>query len=164
MAQPRSSPTEDSHAARAGPDEAHAAACARVKQLQNAIDALDEKDPLVASLRAELQKARSSTCCLGRRPQQVHHGVSRTGTEARIGGKEGVGGCTGGCPGCRMFADEHRVLLERIPIIPDVQAAWLILSCCASAKSNFFEGVRPVHSGDFARITMTASGGVFAKS
>ena len=41
------------------PDEAHAAACARVKQLQNAIDALDEKDPLVASPRAELQKVRS---------------------------------------------------------------------------------------------------------
>ena len=30
-----------------------------MKQLQNAVDALDEKDPLVASLRAELQKARS---------------------------------------------------------------------------------------------------------
>ena len=48
--------------------------------------------------------------------------------------------------------DEHRVLLERIPIIPDVQAAWLILSYCASAKSNFFlRGVSPAHSGDFAR-------------
>ena len=51
----------------------------------------NEKDPLVASLHAELQKARS----------KVHHGVSRTGTEARIGGKEGVGGCTEGCPGRR---------------------------------------------------------------
>ena len=56
---PARRPAEVSHAPRAGPDEAHAAACARVKQLQNAIDALDEKDPLVASLRAELQKARS---------------------------------------------------------------------------------------------------------
>ena len=47
--------------------------------------------------------------------------------------------------------DEHRLLLERIPIIPDVQAAWLILSCCASAKSNFFlRGVSPAHSGEFA--------------
>ena len=48
--------------------------------------------------------------------------------------------------------DEHRVLLERIPIIPDIQAAWLILSYCASAKSNFFlRGVSPAHAGDFAR-------------
>ena len=31
-----------------------------------------------------------------------------------------------------------QLFLERIPIIPDVQAAWLILSYCASAKSNFF--------------------------
>ena len=41
------------------PDEVHGIACARVKQLQNAINALDEEDPSVASLRAELRNARS---------------------------------------------------------------------------------------------------------
>ena len=84
-------PAQDSHAARAGPDEIHAAACARVKQLQNAIDALDEKDPLVASLRAELQKARSKA-----RVVPVEDRIKSTTAflEAgrsgeRIGGKEG---------------------------------------------------------------------------
>ena len=56
---PSRRPAEVSHRARVSPDEAHEIACARVKQLQNAINALDEKDPFVASMRAELQKARS---------------------------------------------------------------------------------------------------------
>ena len=31
----------------------------------------------------------------------------------------------------------HRLLLERIPAVPDLQAAWLILLFCASATANF---------------------------
>ena len=55
--------------------------------------------------------------------------------------------------------DEHKVLLDRIPIIPDVQAAWLILSYCASAKSNFFlRGVSPAHSGECALLNPNAVG------
>ena len=57
--------------------------------------------------------------------------------------------------------DADKVLLERIPVIPDVQAAWLILSCCASAKSNFnLRAVSPIHSGEFAPGRTKASGGV----
>ena len=42
--------------ARVRPDDAFANACTRVKQLERAVDALDEKDPVAASLRAELQQ------------------------------------------------------------------------------------------------------------
>ena len=33
---------------------------------------------------------------------------------------------------------EHRILLERIPEVPDTQSAWLLLSFCAAARANFF--------------------------
>ena len=56
---PSRRPADVSYRARVSPDEAHEIACAREKQLQNAINALDEKDPFVASTRSELQKARS---------------------------------------------------------------------------------------------------------
>ena len=56
---PSRRPAEVSDRARVSPDEAHEIACAKVKQPQNAIHALDEKDPFVASMRTELQKARS---------------------------------------------------------------------------------------------------------
>ena len=32
--------------------------------------------------------------------------------------------------------DEHKVLLERIPAIPDVQAAWINLSYCAPNRTS----------------------------
>ena len=39
---------------------------------------------------------------------------------------------------------DHDVLLERIPAVPDLQAAWLLLSYCASARANFaLRTVRP---------------------
>ena len=33
--------------------------------------------------------------------------------------------------------EEHDTLLERIPSVPDLQAAWLILLFCANARSNY---------------------------
>ena len=45
---------------------------------------------------------------------------------------------------------DHDVLLERIPAVPDLQAAWLLLSYCASAKANFaLRTVRPDLVGEF---------------
>ena len=40
----------------------------------------------------------------------------------------------------RAFAhivDEHNVLLERIPSLPDVQSAWALLLHCANARANY---------------------------
>ena len=46
---------------------------------------------------------------------------------------------------------EHRVLLERIPEVPDTQSAWLLLSFCAAARANFFlRGVNLDHAKWFA--------------
>ena len=39
---------------------------------------------------------------------------------------------------------DHDVLLERILAVPDLQAAWLLLSYCASVRANFaLRTVRP---------------------
>ena len=45
---------------------------------------------------------------------------------------------------------EPRVLLERIPEVPDTQSAWLLLSFCAAARANFLRGVNPDHAKWFA--------------
>ena len=48
--------------------------------------------------------------------------------------------------------ESHRVLLERIPAVPDLQAAWLILLCCASARANFLlSALPPEATREFAR-------------
>ena len=45
---------------------------------------------------------------------------------------------------------DHDVLLDRIPAIPDLQAAWLLLSYCASARANFvLRTVRPELAVEF---------------
>ena len=60
----------------------HGSPSRSVKQLQKAVDVLDVKDPFVASLRAELQKARSKARVVPcRRPCQVPHSSLREGTE-----------------------------------------------------------------------------------
>ena len=44
----------------------------------------------------------------------------------------------------------HDVLPDRIPTVPDSEAAWLLLSYCASARANFaLRTVRPDLVGDF---------------
>ena len=35
-----------------------------------------------------------------------------------------------------MLNDKHRTLLDRIPLVKDVQSAWLFLVHCASARAN----------------------------
>ena len=45
---------------------------------------------------------------------------------------------------------DQDVLLERIPAVPDMQAAWLLLSHCASARANFvLRTVRPELAREF---------------
>ena len=46
----------------------------------------------------------------------------------------------------------HRLLLEWIPAVPDLQAAWLILLFCASARANFLlHALPPEATAEFAR-------------
>ena len=46
----------------------------------------------------------------------------------------------------------HQTLLDRIPEVPDVQSAWLLLSYCAAARANFFlRSVDPDESEEFAQ-------------
>ena len=46
---------------------------------------------------------------------------------------------------------EHRVLLERIPAIEDIQCAWLFLLFCAAVRANYFlRVVQPALSARFA--------------
>ena len=41
-------------------------------------------------------------------------------------------------------SEEQKLLFDRIPVVPDVQFAWLILLMCASTRANFWlRGVQP---------------------
>ena len=47
---------------------------------------------------------------------------------------------------------EHSTLLERIPVVPDLQSAWLWLLYCAAARWNFWiRTVPPEHVSEFAQ-------------
>ena len=47
--------------------------------------------------------------------------------------------------------DEQRVLLERIPQVPNTQSAWFLLSFCVPARANFFlRAVNPDFTDQFA--------------
>ena len=48
-------------------------------------------------------------------------------------------------------AAEQRALLERIPMVIDLQSGWLILLHCASAKANFLLRVEPQSVAAYAR-------------
>ena len=47
--------------------------------------------------------------------------------------------------------DEHQVLTDRIPLVQDLQAAWLLLFYCAGSRATFWlRSVRPQFTADFA--------------
>ena len=47
---------------------------------------------------------------------------------------------------------EHEALLEMIPLVPNVQVAWLLILFCAGARANFLlRTVQPELTQDFAR-------------
>ena len=48
--------------------------------------------------------------------------------------------------------DKHRVLLDAIPTVPDIQSAWLLLLHCAAARANYhIRVVRPDLVDNFAQ-------------
>ena len=56
------------------------------------------------------------------------------------------------CSFLRRKIASHQTLLDRIPAVPDVQSAWLLLSYCAAARANFFlRSVGPDDSEEFAQ-------------
>jgi hypothetical protein len=51
----------------------------------------------------------------------------------------------------RTLLAGHRTLLERIPAVPDLQAAWLLLSQCANARANYYlRALPPAAAQEFA--------------
>ena len=61
------------------------------------------------------------------------------------------------------IAEEHRVLLERIPAVQDVQSAWLILLHCAVARANYLLRVGLHWSEGSQRTMMQGCGDVCVK-
>ena len=55
-------------------------------------------------------------------------------------------------PRLEHIVDEHNVLLERIPSLPDVQSAWASLLHCANARANYvLRVIRPELARHFAQ-------------
>ena len=51
----------------------------------------------------------------------------------------------------RSRREKHDVLLQRIPAVPNFQAAWLLLTFCFAARANFtLRTVRPALVEEFA--------------
>ena len=51
----------------------------------------------------------------------------------------------------RSRREKHDVLLQRIPAVPNLQAAWLLLTFCVAARANFtLRAVRPALVEEFA--------------
>ena len=51
----------------------------------------------------------------------------------------------------RSVSDDHRVFLHRIPAIPDLQAAWLLLSQCANPRANYLlRALPPAVTAEYA--------------
>ena len=72
------------------------------------------------------------------------------------------------CPVCPEFVkflqnknSEHKVLVDRIPAVQDTQSAWLLLSFCAAARSNFFFGAVTNLHNSLHRHTTKGCGSAF---
>ena len=48
-------------------------------------------------------------------------------------------------------SEQHDILFQRVPMVPDVQASWLLLSICAATRANFYmRNVAPEVARPFA--------------
>ena len=79
-----------------------------------------------------------------------------TGSPRRSAGHQGVGEPIGASCFLEGFlhkrVTEHQTLLDRIPLLPDLQSAWSLLLHCASAKANYLlRVVEPDAVAEFAR-------------
>ena len=43
----------------------------------------------------------------------------------------------------RAKIEEHRLLLDRVEAVPDLQCAWLILSFCGATRANYLRTIHP---------------------
>ena len=51
----------------------------------------------------------------------------------------------------RAKIEEHRLLLDRVEAVPDLQCAWLILSFCGASRANYYlRTIHPSGSEEFA--------------
>ena len=80
--------------------------------------------------------------------------------------------CVLGAPGDPDFvrshlqktAGEHQTLLEMIPLLPDVQSAWMMLLHCASARANYhLRVIRPELALQLPPLTINICGVVCAR-
>ena len=55
--------------------------------------------------------------------------------------------------------DEHRVLLDRISKVPDLQCAWLLLLLCAASRANYM--LRVVHPALSFRFAQMRDAGIW---
>ena len=58
----------------------------------------------------------------------------------------------------RATNEAHAVLVDRIPAIPDLQSAWLVLLFCASSRANYLlSALHPAATQEFASVHDNAS-------
>ena len=63
----------------------------------------------------------------------------------------------------RAKVEEHRILLNRVEAMTDVQCAWLILYfCCVTRANYYFRTIQPEGSEEFAVAHDTAISRVFS--
>ena len=58
-------------------------------------------------------------------------------------------------------SSKHQVLLDRIPLVQDVQSAWLLLIHCACARANYL--LRVVRPSQFRRDSRSCGVAVFGE-
>ena len=90
------------------------------------------------------QVGESKSSCVERRP----HVAKTRSRPVDLGNTDGRAGIHSG----RIGEEEHSVYVQRVPLVENWQAAWLLLSFCASAHAIFImRTVRPELGEDFAQ-------------